>query len=80
MTNQRSCNSCGMPLRTRDDCGGGLEENQYCKNCCDASGTLKSYDEVLQGMKGFVAKNMGMSETEALQVAKENLAKMPAWK
>ena len=74
------CESCGMPMRKWDDFGGGKAGNKYCTHCCDESGNLKSYDEVFTGMTQFAMKMMGVSESEAQTAAKENMAKMPAWK
>ena len=79
MSVQKFCESCGMPLRTKEDFGGGRLDNSYCIHCTDENGTLKSYDDVLEGMKSMIIKNMGISETEDSKMAKENLAKMSVW-
>ena len=79
MSEQKYCESCGMPLRSKKDYGGGKSSNKYCVYCCDAEGNLKSYKEVLEGMKNFMMKNMGVTEEQALKTAKEGMAKLPAW-
>lgn len=76
---RKSCESCGMPMDKKEMFGGGREDNHYCVYCSDTEGNLKSYDEVLTGMKNFVIKTMGLSEAEAEKTAKENMGKMPAW-
>ncbi len=79
MSGQKSCGSCGMPMRSTADFGGGDIGNKYCVKCADESGRLKSYDEVLASMSDFVIRTMGVSAQEASKMAKENMAKMPAW-
>jgi hypothetical protein len=80
MSLEKICESCGMPLRRKEDFGGNKIDNKYCIYCTDKEGNLKSYQEVLDGMKNFAMRNMGVSEDEAFKAAKENMAKMPAWK
>jgi hypothetical protein len=74
------CESCGMPMKSAEDYGGGQQDNVYCVYCTDEAGHLKPYEEVLENMKGFAVKTMGISDHEALQMAKEGMAKLPAWK
>lgn len=80
MTDGTFCESCGMPLRSEKDYGGGDTTNKYCVHCTDEKGILKPYDQVLEGMVVFAVKMMGSSEEEARKAAVENMAKMPAWK
>ncbi len=79
MTDQKSCESCGMPLRSKEDFGGGRLDNKYCVHCTDSEGNLKAYQEVRENMKNFAIRNMGISETEALKMAEEGMSKLPAW-
>lgn len=79
MEEQKLCESCGMPMKSAEDFGGGQLDNAYCVHCTDEAGNLKPYDEILENMKGFAVKTMGISEAEALQMAKEGMAKLPAW-
>jgi uncharacterized phage-like protein YoqJ len=79
MENQKICESCGMPMRSSEDFGGGRTDNVYCVYCTDQEGRLKPYDEVLKNMKNFAVKTMGVSDSEALQMAQEGMAKLPAW-
>ncbi len=79
MSNQKSCESCGMPLRNKADFGGARLDNSYCVHCTDSAGELKPYTEVLENMKNFAVRTMGVSETEALKMAQEGMAKLPAW-
>jgi hypothetical protein len=68
-----------MPMRNQQDFGGGLLDNQYCVHCTDVEGNLKPYEQVLENMKNFAIKTMGVSEAEALKMAQEGMAKQPAW-
>ena len=76
---EKMCESCGMPMRQVKEYGGGNPASKYCVYCTDSKGTLKTYDEVLQGMKAFIMQSMGQTEEQALKTAKENMGKMPAW-
>jgi hypothetical protein len=77
MTN--TCQSCGMPMNCAADYGGGNTENNCCIHCCQPDGSLKSYNEVRQGMVTLFMKTRGMDKDRAEQAAKDYLAAMPAW-
>jgi hypothetical protein len=68
-----------MPMRAKQDFGGGQPDNAYCIHCTDAEGTLKPYEVVLENMKNFALRSMGVSEAEALKMAQEGMSKQPAW-
>jgi hypothetical protein len=73
------CQSCGMPMNSEADYGGGNTENTCCVHCCRADGSLKSYDEVQQGMASLFMKTRGMDKDSAEQAARDYMATMPAW-
>jgi len=73
------CLSCGMPMTKPEDFGGGNAENMYCVNCTDASGRLKSRQEVYQGMVTFMMSSQKLERKPAEVAAKEYMGKMPAW-
>lgn len=75
----KSCMSCGMPMAKPEDFGGGNEENIYCVHCANPDGTLKSREEVFEGMVGFMMMSQNMDREQAEIAAKEYMAKMPAW-
>jgi uncharacterized glyoxalase superfamily protein PhnB len=75
----KSCLSCGMPLTKLEDFGGGNPENLYCVYCSKPDGSLKSYKEVFEGMVNFMMMSQKMDREIAGSVAKERMAKMPAW-
>ncbi len=69
-----SCQSCGMPLT---DAKPG---EMYCSYCTDENGSLKSYEEILEGtIQGYFMGMQNMERSQAEIAAKEHLAKMPAW-
>jgi uncharacterized glyoxalase superfamily protein PhnB len=74
-----NCQSCGMPMSSPENFGGGDTENKYCVNCCLPDGSLKSYEEVLEGMAGFMMQSRNMDRATAVSAAREYLAIMPAW-
>lgn len=75
----KSCISCGMPLRSAEDHPGGNTATEYCKHCAREDGSMKSYDEVLVGMTGFLQNAQGLDAEVAKGMARDMLAKMPAW-
>lgn len=79
MSDEKSCESCGMPMRQASDFGAGRPDNAYCVHCTDEQGQLKPYQEVLENLKNFAIKNMGISEAEALKMAQQGLSRQPAW-
>jgi uncharacterized glyoxalase superfamily protein PhnB len=74
-----NCQSCGMPMTSPAEHGGGNKENLYCVRCCQADGTLKSFEEVLEGMTGFMMESRKMDRAAAESAARDYLAMMPAW-
>jgi len=69
-----SCQSCGMPLQ---DAQPG---QMYCGYCTDEHGTLRPYEQVLEGtITGYFMGMQKLERAAAEEAAKEHLAKMPAW-
>ena len=73
----KNCMSCGMPMT--EDSGGINPEGLYCGYCSNPDGSLKSYDEVLQGMVNFMMMSQDMDRATAESAAREHMARMPAW-
>ena len=76
----RTCISCGMPLEKPQDFPGGDETKDWCVHCARPDGSLKSYDEAIAGMTGFIVQSQGFDEDAARTVAANLMAQMPAWK
>ena len=80
MSEQKSCISCGMPLRTAADHAGGVLSASYCRHCARQDGSMKSYDEVLAGMAAFLVRTQGIDEEVGRKMAASMMAKLPAWR
>lgn len=74
-----NCQSCGMPMSKPEDFGGGNQENLYCVHCCNPDGSLKSREEVFEGMVGFMMSTRSMDRESAEVAAKQYMSMMPAW-
>lgn len=75
----KKCLSCGMPMGNLEDFGGGNPANVYCVHCANADGSLKEYEEVYEGMIGFMMGTQNMDRATAEKAAIEYMATMPAW-
>ena len=74
-----NCQSCGMPMVKPGDFGGGNPGNKYCVHCTHPDGSLKSYEEALDGITNFMMKMQNMDRETAEKAAREYMSKMPAW-
>ncbi len=75
-----TCISCGMPMRTDEEHGGGDANATHCHHCSAPDGTMKSYDDVLAGMSRFMIDSQGVDADAARKMAAGMMAKLPAWK
>jgi uncharacterized glyoxalase superfamily protein PhnB len=75
----KKCMSCGMPMTKLEDFGGGTPANIYCIHCSHLDGSLKSYEEVFEGMVNFMMMSQKMDRKTAEGAAKDHMSKMPAW-
>ena len=75
----KNCMSCGMPMTKLEDFGGGNPANIYCVHCSNPDGSLKSYNDVFEGMVNFMMMSQNMDRETAETAAKEYMAKIPAW-
>lgn len=73
------CLSCGMPIVKDEEHAKGDSAIPFCKHCTDADGKLKPFEQVVEGMKGFLVSG-GMAPDEAERKARDGLRKMEAWK
>ncbi len=79
MTRKR-CISCGMPMEKKEDFAMGDPERDYCLYCARPDGSMRSYDEALVGMTGFLVRSQGLDEKAARETARQAMAGLPAWK
>jgi hypothetical protein len=76
---EKRCISCGMPMKTAADFPLRDESKNYCVHCARPDGTMKSYDEALEGMTAFIVHTQGLDKRVAGRTAAQLMAKMPAW-
>jgi hypothetical protein len=76
----KRCISCGMPMSKDEEFAAGDRSKDWCRYCARPDGSLKSYDEALIGMTGFLVRSQGIDEKAAQAAAKEMMATMPAWR
>jgi hypothetical protein len=75
-----NCQSCGMPMDSDKQHGGGDPSNKFCIYCTDAAGKLKTREQVRQGMIAFFMKARRLDETAAAKFVDDYMKNMPAWK
>ncbi|MCC7404065.1 MAG: zinc ribbon domain-containing protein [Bdellovibrionales bacterium] len=75
-----SCNSCGMPLESKEDFALGDTSSVYCKYCVDNVGQLLPYDTILKNNAHYYKESQGLTEQAATKMAKDLLKTLPAWK
>jgi uncharacterized glyoxalase superfamily protein PhnB len=75
----KACMSCGMPMTKLEDFGGRNPENLYCVYCSNPDGSLKTREEVFQGMVNFMMMSQKVDRETAEGAVKERMAGMPAW-
>ena len=68
-----------MPMTKPKDFGGGNPANIYCVHCSNPDGSLKSREEVFEGMVNFMMMSQNIGRETAERAAKEHMSKMPAW-
>jgi hypothetical protein len=69
-----------MPLAKPEDYPEGDASKGYCIHCAHPDGTMKNYDEVLQGMADFLVHSQGLDKNAARKIAAELMDSLPAWK
>jgi hypothetical protein len=81
LTGGMSCDSCGRPMTSDREHGGGLASNPYCHRCTHSNGSLKSYEDVLETLvrEEFMGRNK-MARSQAEVAARNALRYSPAWK
>lgn len=82
MNNEKcqSCGSCGFPMKKPEDFSLGNIASRFCQYCTDAQGELLDYDTILNLNTKYYISSQGIAEEAAMQMAKDLLATMPAWK
>ena len=71
MTDQSTCQSCGMPIET----------GRYCEHCVDETGALLSFDDRFERMIGWEARRRPNATRDELEASTlDYMATMPAWR
>lgn len=78
--NANQCISCGMPIRCAEEAAAGDLNKPYCHLCALPDGTMKSFEEVHDGMTRFIIRSQGLDENVAADMARRMMIKLPAWK
>ncbi|MGQ9587366.1 MAG: zinc ribbon domain-containing protein [Thermoplasmata archaeon] len=73
------CLSCGLPMkRTQREIASELVE--YCPDCKDQHGHLRSYEEVLERLAQHLMRTERVDRPKAEAAARTRMAELPAWK
>lgn len=75
-----SCLSCGMPLENSKDARRANDGKIYCVFCLKEDGSVKSYEEILDGCANHLAESQGINPRVARSIAEKELKKLPFWK
>ena len=73
------CIACGMPMLNPSDFANEDSSLDYCKHCARPDGSMKSQEEVLDGMTGFLVQTQGIDQQVAREMASQAMRKLPAW-
>jgi hypothetical protein len=68
-----------MPLRQVSDHASNDPTKDWCRNCANEDGSMKAYEEVLNGMSAFLVRTQGIDDRVARTMAVNMMAKLPAW-
>ena len=84
---QKTCIACSMPMNEASDYALGDTTKTFCFYCAREDGTMKSYDEVLEGSMAWGMENFTMmgfeakpTEDEMRQAMVAHMATLPAWR
>lgn len=69
-----------MPLEKASDHALGDVNQPFCVYCTNEQGHLKPYEEILTSMATYLVHSQGVAMTAAKAIAKDVLAKQPAWR
>lgn len=75
----KTCIACGMPMEKASDYPMGDIKKEYCIHCARPDGSMQSYEEKLESLKGFIVKTQGLDDNVAETAARAMMAKLPVW-
>ncbi|MDR2707592.1 MAG: AraC family transcriptional regulator [Nitrososphaerota archaeon] len=76
----KNCVACGMPMNVSSDFAMNDETRNYCVHCARSDGTMKSFDEIKEGMTNFIIQTQGLSREAAENAALLVMKNLPTWK
>ena len=79
-TDAKRCIACGMPMNKPEEFANGDTTLDYCFHCAREDGSMRSYDETLEGMTWFMTQSQGIDQVAARETARDMMAQLPAWK
>jgi len=75
-----ACIACGMPMEMAEDYALGDVTKTWCRYCARPDGSLRSYEEAVEGMSQWMVRTQGLDLEVARRMAVETLDRLPAWK
>ena len=76
----KKCICCGMPMNKKNDFAMGEESKDYCVYCAKEDGSMKSFDEAVEGMAEYMSESEKIDKNFARKKVLEYMKSMPAWK
>lgn len=76
----KKCIACDMPMEKPSDFAAGDITKNYCHYCAREDGSMKSYEEWLEGNIPWAMKEFNLTEQEARDQGIAFMKNMPAWK
>ncbi len=75
-----TCESCGMPMGSKEEHGAQHPNNPYCTHCTDLNGKLLPFEKKYEDFVALAMKSRWMTREGAEKEALSQMAQMPAWK
>ena len=76
----KKCICCGMPMNKKNEFAMGDESKDYCVYCAKEDGSMKSFDEAVEGMAEYMSESEKIDKNFARKKVLEYMKSMPAWK
>lgn len=76
----KKCICCGMPMNKKNDFAMGDESKDYWVYCAKEDGSMKSFDEAVEGMAEYMSESEKIDKNFARKKVLEYMKSMPAWK
>ena len=75
-----NCIACGMPMNLKEDHALDDVTKDYCKHCMNPDGSMQTYEVKLKSYTQFIMKTQNVPQSEAVEIARLQMANLPAWK